>query len=398
MLAKLTERQIIEKIQAADPAKKVTISCGEHLIVRVFNRNAYYYIRLTHASPVKIGRVGEMSIKEARQMVKTEYNRSLENSYKDKPNPSAPKPFTFQQYALRLLDIKKLTWYPATHRKYLFAYRQTASIYDVSLSDISNKLIKKLVLEYYEKTKAAHSCHLIFDFCCQVMNLAVVDEVIENHNLQLLKHSPYLPQKTVKGFRFIPLKDLKSCLTDEYFVKELHKLFVVMILFTCLRPGECCQIKNRDIDFKKKVIVLDGKVMKIKKEYFRIPLTDYMIDVIRYIQKNYYTSKSNYLFGADTETEALNLLKAVEHLLRKRKDPFHLHGMRKTARTWFAEHKISIEIAAKCLDHSLTFTGADRFYQKSDLLDQRRKVMNDWNKAVYEALPDDCQAIFQDRG
>ena len=54
-----------------------------------------------------------------------------------------------------------------------------------------------------------------------------------------------------------------------------------------------------------------------------------------------------------------------------------MHGMRSTFRDWCAENNIDAVLAEKSLMHS---TGNDvvMAYQRSDLIEQRREVMQRW--------------------
>ena len=71
-----------------------------------------------------------------------------------------------------------------------------------------------------------------------------------------------------------------------------------------------------------------------------------------------------------------------------------MHGFRKTARSWMADNGVPLEVAAKCLDHEVK-SGADALYQKSDLYEQRIPVMESWNRAVFEHLPDELKKLFE---
>ncbi len=67
-------------------------------------------------------------------------------------------------------------------------------------------------------------------------------------------------------------------------------------------------------------------------------------------------------------------------------DLAHPHGFRKTARTWFADNGVPYDVAAMCLDHKIN-NGADAAYQKSDMLELRRPVMEKWACEVERMLP-----------
>ena len=57
------------------------------------------------------------------------------------------------------------------------------------------------------------------------------------------------------------------------------------------------------------------------------------------------------------------------------------HGLRSSFRDWCAESAVSRELAESCLAHVVKNTvGAD--YRRSDLLEQRREVMDTWGRYV----------------
>lgn len=60
-----------------------------------------------------------------------------------------------------------------------------------------------------------------------------------------------------------------------------------------------------------------------------------------------------------------------------------MHGMRSTFRDWCAENDIDNEAAEKSLMHT-TRTQTTLAYQRSDLLDRRRVVMQLWADALFD--------------
>lgn len=60
-----------------------------------------------------------------------------------------------------------------------------------------------------------------------------------------------------------------------------------------------------------------------------------------------------------------------------------MHGMRSTFRDWCAESGVSEIVAEKCLMHAVG-TEVQQAYQRSDLLDQRRVVMQQWTDYLFK--------------
>ena len=169
---------------------------------------------------------------------------------------------------------------------------------------------------------------------------------------------------------------------------------------TCLRPGECRQLKFNYFDLDKNILNIPGHIMKVKTQRdFRIPLSSQAVALFKNIKKFYETNhgavrECDYMFHAKTTTlKPLHEREIATSIKICTNGKVHPHGFRKTARSFFADHGVHVEVAALCLAHQLN-TGADAVYQKSDLLAQRRIALEEYNQAIFDVLPDDLKALF----
>lgn len=64
-----------------------------------------------------------------------------------------------------------------------------------------------------------------------------------------------------------------------------------------------------------------------------------------------------------------------------------MHGFRSTFRDWCAENGVPDILAEKSMMHQ-TGNAVVQAYQRSDLLEQRREVMQKWADAVFEKVAD----------
>ena len=58
-----------------------------------------------------------------------------------------------------------------------------------------------------------------------------------------------------------------------------------------------------------------------------------------------------------------------------------VHGFRASFRMWAADVGIAREVAEACLAHQVA-NAAERAYARSDLLERRREVMDEWSNYV----------------
>ena len=62
-----------------------------------------------------------------------------------------------------------------------------------------------------------------------------------------------------------------------------------------------------------------------------------------------------------------------------------MHGMRSTFRDWAQENNFDRILAEKALMHA-TGNAVEQAYQRSDLLEQRRSMMEAWAKFCYSKV------------
>ena len=113
--------------------------------------------------------------------------------------------------------------------------------------------------------------------------------------------------------------------------------------------------------------------MKMKKEH-RIPLSSRCVEILQEVQA-YRKGKAVFpgAYGAFMSDST------VSKLLRESHIPGTLHGIaRASFRSWCAERNVAREIAESCLAHSPG--GVEASYQRSDLFEQRREVMEQWGE------------------
>ena len=102
-----------------------------------------------------------------------------------------------------------------------------------------------------------------------------------------------------------------------------------------------------------------------------VPLSAMAVEALEAARS--YSGGSGLIFESPTgralTTEALSKFTKPEG--------FTPHGIRASFRSWCAEQDVSREVAEAALAH--TAGSVERAYQRSDLLDARRQVMDDWS-------------------
>lgn len=366
--------------------KKEKIVClGDFLYIRFYfssKKTVFFFRHPKFTNMRRIGAFPEYSYTKAREIVK---------NYVSELNNDVP-----EQNILPLFGVLAAEWLSTKTKLVRFPNIRKSVEYlnplnKLKIDEITNRHVKKALL--FDQNITPYKIHETLETFVRIMDYAVEDEYISSHNFNILIKSDSFP-KHIKGegFKYVEYKDLGFILKQMENLPEKLRAYFLMQILTCLRPGECRKLKFEYFDCRNKILYVPGEIMKVKRASpFRIPLTPYMVALFNYLKNNYLDHE--YLFPCqrnDVPLQERDISVAIKNATNAR---VHAHGFRKTARSYFADHKVSLEVAAMCFDHQLN-TGADRFYQKSDLLNLRRNVMTNWNQAVYSVCPNKYKELF----
>ena len=150
------------------------------------------------------------------------------------------------------------------------------------------------------------------------------------------------------------------------------KLAIEFLTSTASRSGEVRGAKWSEIDFEKKVWEVPASRMKSKLQH-RVPLSDRALEILN--QAKELQDGSGLIFSSATGKKMRD--DVLSGLLRELNIPGTPHGMRTAFRSWCAETGQNREVAEECLAH-VNPNKVEAAYQRSSLLELRRKVMQAW--------------------
>ena len=153
------------------------------------------------------------------------------------------------------------------------------------------------------------------------------------------------------------------------------RLALMFCIMTACRSGEVRGAAWDEVDIEAATWTIPGERMKTGKPH-RVPLNDAALAVLDAVRP--YAKQGGLIFpssrsGTLKDDTLLRLLKTVA-------DGGSVHGMRAAFRNWCAETGKPREIAEAALAH--TVGGVEGAYFRSDLFEQRRKLMSDWARYV----------------
>lgn len=144
------------------------------------------------------------------------------------------------------------------------------------------------------------------------------------------------------------------------------------VFYTLGRSSEVSAMKWSWVDFDAKVIRFPAESMKMKRPH-DVPMSTQLITLLESLPRvNECVFSSNSATGHVDHTSANVMM--FRYGLRGRQC---IHGIRSIGSSWMAENDVPEEVAEACLAHASGNT-VRRAYQRSELLEKRRPVMQAW--------------------
>jgi integrase len=147
------------------------------------------------------------------------------------------------------------------------------------------------------------------------------------------------------------------------------------ILNAC-RSGEVMGAQWDEIDFGAKVWTVPAYRMKAGKEH-RVPLSERAIAILKSLPRE---RDNPHVFVGGSKGKVLGHWEMLALLRGISGNGLTVHGFRSSFRDWCAETtNYPRELAEAALAHTLP-DKVERAYQRGDLLEKRRRLMNEWAK------------------
>lgn len=378
--------------KAISEHKILNIGCGQGCVLYIYpSGDATYFAYVPKEgkgySNVKIGSYKKMSLESARKKAK-DYVKKAKESKKNSDNSDDNSPL-FSDYIDKWIEEKSPTLKNNKRIFNLRALRKHLSCLDrYRLSEITAKLV-------YDKMSAvsttAGNKHNAVSMLIQSLRGAVQRGYIEYNPLaDMLKgsESPFKAPQS-KGYAWVKAEDLNqkffSKLTNTSLICKVLYLYVAL---TGARLDEARLLHWSWIDTDKRLITIPAEYTKANREH-KIPLTDSLINLINKWSSVYRDRDSDLVFYSVNDHQKpifKNLFQcAVTANCNKE---CTIHGLRKSLRTWVAEHGVSMVIAEMLISHDKR-DPLVKIYEKKDYLDECREALEKWQKYLITQLPNE---------
>jgi integrase len=186
---------------------------------------------------------------------------------------------------------------------------------------------------------------------------------INNNGVE--RHHPAMPYEEVPSF----YAELKT--KNGFSAKALR-----FLILTACRSGEVLNATWDEIDLPNKTWTISANRMKAFKEH-RIPLTDEMIDILESLHV-----LNEYVFPGNRTGRPLSGAAMIATMKKMDIGHYVPHGFRSSFRDWCEEQSTSsYGVIERALAHTIP-NKTERAYNRGDLFDKRRDLMNAWNDYV----------------
>lgn len=152
-----------------------------------------------------------------------------------------------------------------------------------------------------------------------------------------------------------------------------------LLILTAARSGEVIGAKWDEIDWENAVWTIPAERMKAGKVH-QVPLSQTALSILR---KRRGETNSHLVFEGLKQGRPISDM-AMLSLMRKRFPDVDAvpHGFRSTFRDWAENQNFSQRAVEYCLAHTLQ-NKVEAAYQRDDLLEQRRHIMDAWEKVFF---------------
>src|SRR6266404_3686109 len=182
--------------------------------------------------------------------------------------------------------------------------------------------------------------------------------------------------KAVKHHEAMPYAVLPEFYAKLSKHKTISAQALIFTILTAARSGETRGATVSEIDEKNEVWTIPGKRTKSRREY-RVPLTMQAMRLLRSLAQ--FEGNRDALLFPNPQGRALSDTAMRKYLQEDMKQlGLTVHGFRSTFRDWAAEQtNFPREVAEASLAHVLR-DKTEAAYQRKDMLDRRRKLMEEW--------------------
>ena len=285
---------------------------------------------------------------------------------------------TFEQLARQHIAQNRLSWKNIKHRAQWESTLKTYAFPKIGALKV-NEIDRKHVVEVLAPiwTTKAETARRVRQRIRSVMDRAISLEYVDyNPAGDAINGALARQRRTKNHHRALPYGNLPAALqaVRESTASPSVKLGFEMLALTACRSGEVRGMTWDEVDLQEATWTVPGERMKAGKPH-RVPLSRGALAVLE--EARSLSDGNGLVFPAPRSRGVLSDMVFTQMLRRLALD-FVPHGLRSSFRDWAAEKTNAPHaVVEKALAHTVG-NATEAAYFRSDLLEQRRPLMEDW--------------------
>lgn len=324
----------------------------------------------------------------ARQMIVSGRDPIAER-HVDKANRKAvAKAMTFEQAALKVHEEQKPGWKNTKHidqwintlRDYAFPKIGKRKVADLAAADFA-EVLRPIWLEKPETaSRVKQRCHKVLKWCW-AHNLVVgnpvdvVDYLLPHQEgtRERTTHQPAMPWRDIPAFA----ETLRASTFN------VSRALLEFVILTAARSGEARAMTWDEADLNTKVWTVPASRMKAKVAH-RVPLSERACAILKAQREKHPNAELVFPSPRGLVLSDMVLTKFLRDQKAKSSEAGRsatAHGFRSSFRDWASENGYSRDVAERALAHTIK-NHAEAAYHRTDLLEQRRAMMEAWANHV----------------
>jgi integrase len=307
------------------------------------------------------------------------------NKAEEQTAKTAREALTFEGAALQFHEEQKAGWRNEKHRA-----QWINTLRDYVFPSIGDKLVSELTPGQFadalrpiwlEKPETAsrlrQRCQTVMKWCWahgQVTGnpVDVVDHLLPAQPGKRIRvqHHPAMPWREVPAFVTSALRGGRL---------NSSRSLLEFVILTVARSGEARSMAWDEIDFERAIWTVPASRMKAKVVH-RVPLSSRAMEILKQQRGNYPDSELGFPAPRGGVLSDMVLTKFLRDQKAQSSDKGRTataHGFRSSFRDWASENGYPRDLAERALAHTIS-NQAEAAYHRTDLLEQRRELMEAW--------------------
>ena len=298
----------------------------------------------------------------------------------------------FKTAAEQYIKVKKPEW---TNPKHAQQWRNTLDCYanpvlgdfsvdEITTTDVLSVLEPIWTTKHETATRVRQRIESILDWCIARGSRSKINPASMKGNLsELLPRTSKIKQ--VEHHPAVPFEEAPDFFKSVSTKRGVAPQALLFLLLTGSRSNEVLGMTWSEVDQTKNIWIIPKERMKTRQEH-RVPLSRQALSILTRSQNNQLNPKpTDYVFPNPSGKRLSSA--ALLSVMKKMAAPFNQyvpHGLRSTFRDWGAETtNTPNEVLEMALAHTIK-NKAESAYRRGDLLEKRRKLMNQWGKYLHD--------------